>query len=68
MQERTHNMVVRVTEVELARVHAVARDRGEAIAVVFRRWLNDTYHARFGAAEPPKPKLKHDLSKKTTSK
>jgi hypothetical protein len=57
--ERGHNMVVRVSETELARVHALADDRGEAIAVIFRRWLNDTYHARFGSAEPPKPKLKH---------
>ena len=62
--DRGHNMVVRVSETELDRVHALANDKGEAIAVLFRRWLNDTYQARFGAAPPPKAKLKHDGSKK----
>ena len=57
--DREHNMVVRVSHEEIARVHRLAKDVGEPIAVLFRRWLNDTYRARWGNEPAPEPTLKH---------
>ena len=51
--ERSRNMVVRVSDDELLKVKALADDRGESIAAVFRRWLLDAYAARWGEKPPP---------------
>jgi hypothetical protein len=52
-------MVVRVTDEELAKVHALAADLHEPVSVVIRRFVRDSYRARFGEAMPPTPTLKH---------
>lgn len=57
--DRVHNMVVRVSHEEIARVHRLAGDAGEPIAVLFRRWLNEAYRARWGSEPAPEPSLKH---------
>lgn len=59
MTERVRNLVLRVSDDELAMAHAVAADRDETIARVVRRFIRDAYVERFGVTVPPKPKLKH---------
>ncbi|HEX7666680.1 MAG TPA: hypothetical protein VF407_19265 [Polyangiaceae bacterium] len=57
--EKTVNMVIRLAPIEMAKVHAIADDVREPIAVVVRRWLREAYRERFGDATPPAPVLKH---------
>lgn len=56
---KLHNMVVQLTPIELAKIHQLAGELREPIAVVVRRWLRDAYCARFGDALPKAPTLKH---------
>jgi hypothetical protein len=57
--EKTHNMVIQPTPIELAQVHQIANEFREPIAVVVRRWIRETYRNRFGDAKPEAPTLKH---------
>jgi hypothetical protein len=57
--EKTHNMVIQLTPIELAKVHQLAGDLREPIAVLVRRWIRDAYQNRFGEAKPVSPNLKH---------
>jgi hypothetical protein len=56
--EMTHNLVVRMTKRDLAELHAVAKAEREPISIVVRRWVRESYRARFGEVVPPVPKLK----------
>lgn len=53
------SLVVKVNDEELAKLHALANDVREPISVIVRRWLRDSYRARFGDAVPPDVELKH---------
>jgi hypothetical protein len=57
-QETTHNMVIQLTAIELAKVHQLAGDHREPIAVLVRRWIRDSYQNRFGDTKPEAPRLK----------
>lgn len=54
-----HNVVVRVGATDLARLHQLADDVNEPIAVVVRRWLREAYRGRFSDTAPRTPELKH---------
>jgi hypothetical protein len=56
---KTHNMVIQLTPIELAQVHALADELREPIAVVVRRWIREGYRNRFGETPPKAPILKH---------
>jgi hypothetical protein len=58
MKDREHNLVIRVDRDELAMAHALADDRDEPIARMLRRFIRDSYQARFGSGKPPEPRLK----------
>ena len=58
MQTRTRNLVLRVSDEEICKAHAIADDRGESIATIYRSWLRETYRARFGDTTPPDVTLK----------
>lgn len=59
MTEREKNLVLRVSDDELAMAHALADVQDEPIARVVRRLLQHAYVERFGTKKPPTPKLKH---------
>lgn len=59
MQQRERNLVLRVSDEELAMAHAVANADDLPISAVVRRFLRETYAARFGDTTPPRPRLKH---------
>jgi hypothetical protein len=58
MTAREKNLVLRVSDDELAMAHALAEAQDEPIARVVRRFIRDAYVERFGVTKPPKPKLK----------
>jgi len=58
-EEKTLGLVVRLTAIEMAQVHAIADELREPIAVVVRRWIRESYRNRFGEAVPKAPTLKH---------
>jgi len=58
-EEKTLGLVVRLTAIEMAQVHAIADEFREPIAVVVRRWIREHYRNRFGEATPKAPTLKH---------
>lgn len=60
MQTRTRNLVVNVSDEELAKVHAVAHAEDRSISAVIRGFIRDAYATRFGEIAPPKPRLKHE--------
>ncbi len=58
-EEKTLGLVVRLTAIEMAQIHALADEVREPIAVVIRRFIRETYRNRFGDAVPKAPTLKH---------
>lgn len=56
---KMRTMVVRMTDEELAKLHALAGDLREPFSVLVRRWVRDSYRARFGEATPPDVKLRN---------
>jgi len=59
MRERERNLVVKIAEDEMAKLHAIADANDEPVARTVRRWIDLNYRAQFGEATPPKMKLKH---------
>lgn len=57
-RERTQNLVVRMAPDELAKLHALADDGDRSIADLVREFVTSAYFAKWGAATPPKAKLK----------
>ena len=50
--ERTHNLVLRVSDDELAMLRTLADERGVAMAVVVRDWIRNTYRDKHGDKKP----------------
>ena len=59
MTKRDRNMVLRISDEELAMAHALAEAQDEPISRIVRRFIGDAYRAKFGTKTPPTPKLKH---------
>ena len=49
---REKNLAVRISEEELAKLHALAADLGEPMSALVRKWTRDAYEVRFGATPP----------------
>ncbi len=64
MADRDRNLVLRVSDEELAMAHALSDAQDEPIARVVRRFIRDAYVERFGVTKPPTPKLKHGGGRK----
>jgi hypothetical protein len=62
MKEREHNLVVRMANDEMHKLHAIAEANDESIARLVRRLVDDAYRTQFGDAKPPKAKLKNTRS------
>ncbi len=58
MNDRTRTLTVKMTDAELARLHALAVAGDESIGRLVRRWVASEYAARFGDAPPPKATLR----------
>ena len=57
-KERTRNLVVRLSEEEIFKLHALADDADSSISDLVRNFLTSAFFAKWGAAPPPKAKLK----------
>ena len=57
-QERTRNLVVRLSEEEICQLHALADDADSSIADLVRNFVRSAFFAKWGSAEAPKAKLK----------
>lgn len=58
MGEREHTLSVRLSALEIAKIHALAKAGDESIARYLRRSINRDYEQRFGDVRPEKPRLK----------
>ncbi len=56
--EREHTLSVKLSALEIAKVHALAEVGDESIARYLRRVINRDYEQRFGDVRPEKPRLK----------
>jgi hypothetical protein len=52
MRGRTVNLNVRVHPEELAKLHALADDRGLSASTLLRHMLREAYASRFGTTSP----------------
>ena len=59
MQKRSRHVVIKATDEELAKLHALAEANDEPIARWIRRTVAIAYRERFGSEAPPEPKTKH---------
>jgi hypothetical protein len=64
--DRHRNLSLKLSDPELARIHALARAGDESVGRMVRRWIANEYEARFGDAPPPNPKLR--TARRTTAK
>lgn len=53
MTNREHTLSVRLSPEEIAKAHALADADDASIGQVVRRWIRETYAAKFGDAPPP---------------
>ena len=58
MKTRERCVVVKVNDLELAQLHALAEAGDEPIARWLRRTIEGAYRDRFGSSPPPKPQTK----------
>lgn len=64
MLTRTRTLTVKVTDDELARVHALAEAGDESVGRLVRRWIDVDYRRRFGDDAPPR-KLRAKRARKS---
>jgi hypothetical protein len=53
MTNREHTLSVKLSPEEIAKAHALADADDASIGQVVRRWIRESYAARFGEAAPP---------------
>jgi hypothetical protein len=53
MTEREHNLNVRVSREEMAKLHRIAADRDLTVSTLLRHVLRDLYATRFGSEPAP---------------
>ncbi len=58
MNDRQRTLTVKMTDDELAQLHALAVAGDESIGRLVRRWVAREYRRSFGEAPPPKAKLR----------
>lgn len=68
MAEREHTLSVKLSALEIAKVHALAEVGDESIARYLRRVINRDYEQRFGDVRPEKPRLKPGPGRGRSSK
>lgn len=64
MNERPRTLTIRLTDIELAKAHALADAGDESIGRYLRRAITSDYERRFGDAPPPTPKLRPGPSRR----
>lgn len=64
MTERPRTLTVKMSDPELARLHALAAAGDESIGRLVRRWVAREYEVRFGDAAPPKAALRRGRPRK----
>lgn len=68
MVDREHTLSIRLNATELAQVHHLAEVDDVSIGQAVRRWIRETYAARFGEAAPPTVKLRPGPRRRTRAK
>lgn len=58
MKNRSRTLTVKMSDAELAKVHAIAAAGDESIGRYLRRVVASDYERRFGDAPPPTPTLR----------
>lgn len=53
MTNREHTLSVRLSPEEIAKVHALADADDVSIGQAVRRWIRESYTAKFGDVAPP---------------
>lgn len=57
--ERDHNLNIRVSREEMAKLHRLALDRDVSVSVLLRHFVRDAYVARFGVEPAPGVELRN---------
>ncbi len=68
MREREHTLSVRCYPDEIAKAHALADADDVSIGHAVRKWIVESYAARFGAAAPPTVTLRPGPGRRRTKR